>query len=72
MKKLFITGIFLIGMTGIAQADVNKVVSDITSAPVKLHNQIQMEVEKAKEYQKNSWAGAKAQFARLKAKFIKN
>ena len=72
MKKLLITGIFLMGMTGIAQADVNKVVSDITSAPVKLHNHIQMEVEKAKEYQKNSWAGAKEQLLRLKAKFIKN
>ena len=58
-------------MTGFAQADVNKVVSDITSAPVKLHNHIQSEVEKAKEYQKNSWAEAKLQLLRLKAKFIK-
>jgi hypothetical protein len=31
-----------------------------------------MQVEKAKEYQKNSWADAKAQLLRLKSKFIKN
>ena len=58
-------------MTGFAQADVNKVVADITSAPAKLHNHIQSEVDKAKEYQKNSWAEAKLQLLRLKAKFIK-
>ena len=59
-------------MTGYTQADANKVITDITSAPVKLHNHIQTEVEKAKEYQKNSWAEAKLQLLRLKAKFIKN
>jgi len=62
----------LAGMTGFAQADVNKVVSDIASAPAKLQNHIQSEVEKAKAYQKNSWAEAKLQLLRLKAKFIKN
>ena len=62
----------LAGMTGLAKADANKVIADITSAPVKLQNHIQSEVEKAKEYQKNSWAGAKEQLLRLKAKFIKN
>ena len=72
MRKIILIGMILAGMTGFAQADVNKVVADITSAPVKLHNHIQSEVEKAKEYQKNSWAGAKAQWLRLKAKFIKN
>jgi len=72
MKKLILIGMILAGMTGFAQADVNKVVSDITSAPAKLTTHIQSEVEKAKEYQKNSWAGAKAQLLRLKAKFIKN
>ena len=59
-------------MTGFAQADVNKVVADITSAPAKLTTHIQSEVEKAKEYQKNSWAEAKLQLLRLKAKFIKD
>ena len=72
MKKLILIGIILAGMTGYTQADANKVISDIASAPVKLQNHIQSEVEKAKEYQKNSWADAKAQLLRLKAKFIKN
>ena len=72
MRKIILIGMILAGMTGFAQADVNKVVADITSAPVKLHNHIQQAVENAKEYQKNSWAGAKAQLLRLKAKFIKN
>ena len=71
MKKLILIGMILAGMTGLAKADANKVIADITSAPVKLQNHIQSEVEKAKEYQKNSWAGAKAQLLRLKAKFIK-
>jgi hypothetical protein len=72
MKKLILIGIILAGMTGYTQADANKVIADITSAPVKLHNHIQQEVANAKEYQKNSWAEAKAQLLRLKAKFIKN
>jgi len=72
MRKIILIGMILAGMTGFAQADANKVITDITSAPVKLHNHIQSEVENAKEYQKNSWAGAKAQWLRLKAKFIKN
>ena len=59
-------------MTGFAQADVNKVVADITSAPAKLQTHIQSQIEDAKEYQKNSWADAKLQLLRLKAKFIKN
>jgi hypothetical protein len=72
MRKIILIGMILAGMTGLAKADANKVIADITSAPVKLQNHIQSEVEKAKEYQKNSWAGAKEQLLRLKAKFIKN
>ena len=71
MKKLLIAGIILLGMIGLAKADAQKVINTLTSAPVKLQNHIQMEVDKAKEYQKNSWADAKAQLLRLKAKFIK-
>ena len=59
-------------ITGVARADVNKVVADITSVPAKLTTHIQSQIEEAKEYQKNSWADAKAQLLRLKAKFIKN
>jgi len=72
MRKLILIGMILAGMTGFAQADVNKVVSDITSVPAKLQTHIQSQIEDAKEYQKNSWAEAKLQLLRLKAKFIKN
>jgi hypothetical protein len=72
MKRLLIAGIILLGLIGYAKADANKVITDITSAPAKLTTHIQSEVEKAKEYQKNSWAEAKLQLLRLKAKFIKN
>ena len=72
MKKILIAGVILLGLIGYAKADANKVISDITSAPAKLHNHIQMEIAEAKEYQKNSWAEAKQQWLRLKAKFIKN
>jgi hypothetical protein len=72
MRKIILIGMILAGMTGFAQADVNKVVSDITSVPAKLQTHIQSQIEDAKEYQKNSWADAKAQLLRLKAKFIKN
>jgi hypothetical protein len=47
------------------------VVSDITQVPIKLQGHISNEIEKTKEYQKNSWAEAKAQWLRLKTKFIK-
>ena len=66
-----IASLAFIMMTGVAKADAQKVINTLTSAPVKLQNHIQMEVEKAKEYQKNSWADAKAQLLKLKAKFIK-
>ena len=71
MRKIILIGMILAGMTGFAQADVNKVVADITSAPAKLQTHIQSQIEDAKEYQKNSWAEAKLQLLRLKAKFIK-
>jgi parvulin-like peptidyl-prolyl isomerase len=72
MKKLLIAGIILLGLIGYAKADANKVITDITSAPAKLQTHIQSQIEDAKEYQKNSWAEAKLQLLRLKAKFIKN
>jgi len=72
MKKLLIAGIILLGMIGLAKADAQKVINTLAGAPEKLQNHIQMEIEKTKEYQKNSWANAKAQLLRLKAKFIKD
>ena len=71
MKKIIMAGIILAGVIGYAKADVNKVVSDITQVPIKLQGHISNEIEKTKEYQKNSWAEAKAQWLRLKTKFIK-
>ena len=67
-----VASLAFIMITGVARADVNKVVADITSVPAKLTTHIQSQIEEAKEYQKNSWADAKAQLLRLKAKFIKN
>ena len=67
-----VASLAFIMITGVARADVNKVVSDITSVPAKLTTHIQSQIEDAKEYQKNSWADAKAQLLKLKAKFIKN
>ena len=71
MKKILIAGIILAGTTGWAIADANQVMDNLKSVPSKLHNHLQMEIEKTKEYQKNSWADAKEQWLRLKAKFIK-
>jgi len=71
MRKIILIGMILAGMTGFAKADANKVITDITSAPAKLQTHIQSQIEDAKEYQKNSWAEAKLQLLRLKAKFIK-
>ena len=67
-----IASLAFIMMTGVAKADAQQVIKNLASAPVKLQNHIQMEVAKTKEYQKNSWATAKAQLLKLKAKFIKD
>ena len=59
-------------MTGVAKADAQQVINNLPSVPGKLHNHIQMEVEKTKEFQKKSWADAKIQFLNLKKLFIKD
>ena len=59
-------------MVGSASADPQTVINNIASVPGKLHNHIQMEIAKTKEFQKKSWADAKIQFANLKKLFIKN
>ena len=71
MKKLLIAGIVLLGLIGYAKADANTVLKNIASAPGKLQNHIQMEIEKTKEYQAKSWAKMKEDFLKIKAKFIK-
>ena len=49
MKKILIAGGILLGLIGYAKADANKEISDITAAPAKLHNHIQMEIEETKD-----------------------
>ena len=71
MKKIIMAGIILAGVMGYAKADVNQVVSNITQAPVKLHNHILDQVEKTKQYQAKSWADAKKQWNSLLNKFVK-
>ena len=58
-------------LTGTAKADPQTVINNITSVPGKLQNHIQMEIAKTKEFQKESWAKSKIQFANLKKLFIK-
>ena len=64
--------IFLAGMMGSASADADTVINNIASVPGKLHNHIQMQVVKTKEFQKQKWAESKVQFANLKKLFIKD
>jgi len=52
-------------MTGVAKSDENKITQVIDSVGTHISN----EIEETKEYQKNSWASAKAQWLRLKDKF---
>ena len=67
-----VASLAFIMMTGVAKADAQQVIDNLTSVPGKLHNHIQMEVEKTKEFQKKSWADAKIQFLNLKKLFIKD
>ena len=67
-----VASLAFIMLTGTAKADAQTVINNLVSVPGKLHNHIQSEIEDGKEYQKNSWADAKLQLLRLKAKFIKN
>ena len=46
-----VASLAFIMITGVAKADAKKVIADITSAPGKLQNHIQMEIEKTKAYQ---------------------
>tara|TARA_B100001564_G_C20590880_1_gene647784 strand:+ start:417 stop:635 length:219 start_codon:yes stop_codon:yes gene_type:complete len=71
MKKVLMATIILAGTTGSVMADPQTVINNIASVPGKLHNHIQMEIEKTKKYQANSWAKMKEDFLKIKAKFIK-
>ena len=70
-----IAGLVFIAMTNSVRADSitpQEFVNKLVQVPGKLHNHIQMEVEKTKEYQKASWEKSKIQLANLKKLFIKN
>ena len=72
MKKILMATSILAGMMGSASADPQTVINNIASVPGKLHNHIQMEIAKTKEFQKQKWAESKIQFANLKKIFIKD
>ena len=57
---------------GSASADPQTIINNIASVPGKLHNHIQMEIAKTKEFQAKNWIKMKSDFAKLKAKFIKD
>ena len=71
-KVLLLAGaLAFVLMTGTAKADPQTVINNLASVPGKLQNHIQMEIAKTKEFQKESWAKSKIQFANLKKLFIK-
>ena len=73
IKLLSITVVIAVAvmLTGTAKADPQTVINNLVSVPGKLQNHIQMEIAKTKEFQKESWAKSKIQFANLKKLFIK-
>ena len=73
IKLLSITVVIavVVMLTGTAKADPQTVINNLVSVPGKLQNHIQMEIAKTKEFQKESWAKSKIQFANLKKLFIK-
>ena len=56
-------------LTGMAKAD-EKTIQAIKAIPAKIASHISNEVQETKEYQAKSWAEAKAQWTKLKNKFI--
>ena len=56
-------------LTGMAKAD-EKTIQAIKAIPTKIASHISNEVQETKEYQAKSWAEMKAQWTKLKNKFI--
>ena len=71
LALIAVASLAFIMMTGGAKADAQDVIDKLISVPGKLHNHIQMEIEKTKEYQSKNWAKMKEDFLKIKAKFIK-
>ena len=66
--------VFLL-LTGIAKADEKtytpaETIQAISEIPTNIASHISNEVQETKEYQAKSWAEAKAQWTKLKNKFI--
>jgi len=58
-------------LTGLAKADENTdTIQAIKQMPANIASHISNEVQETKEYQAKSWAEAKAQWTKLKNKFI--
>ena len=58
-------------LTGLAKADENTdTITAIKAIPANIASHISNEVQETKEYQAKSWAEAKAQWTKLKNKFI--
>ena len=58
-------------LTGIAKADEEtNTITAIKAMPTNIASHISKEVQETKEYQAKSWAEAKAQWTKLKNKFI--
>ncbi len=80
LKYLAVTTIGVLAfllITGVVKAEPIKTtptefVQTLVSVPGKIHNQIGIEIEKTKEFQKRKWEESKIQFANLKKLFIKN
>ena len=70
-----LAGLVFLAMTNPVRAESitpQEFVNKIAQVPGKAHSFLQAEIVKTKEFQKESWAKSKIQFANLKKLFIKN
>ena len=66
-----VMAIAFLTLTGLAKADEKtNTITAIKQMPTNIASHISKEVQETKKYQAKSWAEAKAQWTRLKNKFI--
>ena len=66
-----VMAIAFLTLTGLAKADEKtNTITAIKAIPTNIASHISNEVQETKEYQAKSWAEAKAQWTKLKNKFI--
>ena len=66
-----VMAIAFLTLTGLAKADEKtNTIQAIKAMPANIASHISNEVQETKEYQAKSWAEAKAQWTKLKNKFI--